>query len=196
LGDLPLARTGAPRAAAILEQVLGAASATFAVINPGASAAQAYKRPPAPLLGAAAQALARAGVPALVVWGPGEGGDARLVVEEAGGAAVLAPPTDLAVLAALIERARLFVGGDSGPMHLACLLGRPALVLYGATDPAVNGPWGGPTRALYPAGRGYTGIPSRDRRGAGFDGLSHEEVARAVAELLAETGPIERQAPS
>jgi ADP-heptose:LPS heptosyltransferase len=184
LGDLPFAKAGSATATRIVAETCGPEE-SFALINPGASAAQSYKKPPAALLSAAAVVLARARVKPLVVWGPGEEPDARDVVERAGGAAVLAPPTDLPALAALIERARMFVGGDSGPLHMACALGCPALALYGATDPVVNGPWGVESRAVFPEGRTYTGLKRIDRKSRGFDGLSEEQVRRATTDLLA-----------
>lgn len=44
--------------------------------------------------------------------------------------------------ACLIRRARLFVGMDSGPMHLAGAVGTPALALFGPADPDLYRPWG------------------------------------------------------
>lgn len=56
-------------------------------------------------------------------------------------AARLAPATpELADLIALIDRARLFVGSDSGPLHLATSLGTPAVQIMGPTDPIENEP--------------------------------------------------------
>ena len=57
-------------------------------------------------------------------------------------------PADLPTLAALLRRARLVMGGDSGPTHLAHALGTPVLMLMGPTDPARHGPYGAPERAL------------------------------------------------
>lgn len=45
-------------------------------------------------------------------------------------------------LIALMRRTDLFIGGDSGPLHLAAALAIPAVALFGPTDPARNGPWG------------------------------------------------------
>jgi ADP-heptose:LPS heptosyltransferase len=165
LGDLPLSRAGSEKADVVLAQV-GARSDRFAVVNPGASLAQAYKRPPAELLAVAAGRLRESRVTPLVVWGPGEEQEAHRVVELAAGAAVLAPPTDLATLASLLERSRLFVGGDSGPLHLACLVGCPVLALYGGTD---------------------TGSKRIDRQGGGFTGVTKVQLLRAVDELLSES---------
>ncbi len=46
-------------------------------------------------------------------------------------------------LAALAQRARLVLGHDSGPVHLAAALGRPCLALFGPASPARTAPWGG-----------------------------------------------------
>jgi heptosyltransferase-1 len=51
-------------------------------------------------------------------------------------------------LIALLRRASLFVGGDTGPMHLAALLGVPTVALFGPTDPARNGPYYRRTRVV------------------------------------------------
>jgi ADP-heptose:LPS heptosyltransferase len=182
-GESPLVDAGAEAAGAIVRG-LGAEKRPFALINPGASRAQAFKMPPPELLRAASRALARRGVLPVVVWGPGEEAEARAVSGDAECEARMAPPTDLTALAALLARARLFVGGDTGPLHLACSVGCPVLGLYGPTDPQVNGPWSVTCRALHPPGRVYTGIKRRDRAGGGFDGLSPTHVEAAVDELL------------
>lgn len=183
-GGLVLQNAGRPAADRLLAG-LPRPARPYAVISPGASARQAYKKPPPALLAAAAHRLAAGGVTALVVHGPGEEEDARAVVARAGGDAVLAPPTDLAALAALLERARLFVGGDSGPLHLACALGCPVVGIYGPTDPRVNRPWAVPYRVVHPPDRRYTGIKKTDRASGGFDGLEPARVGTAVGELLA-----------
>jgi ADP-heptose:LPS heptosyltransferase len=81
-------------------------------------------------------------LPSLVVWGPGEEAMAREVVAASDGAARLAPETSLAELLPYIRKARLFVSGDSGPLHLASACGVPAVGIFGPTDPARNGPFG------------------------------------------------------
>jgi ADP-heptose:LPS heptosyltransferase len=182
--DLPIAAAAAPAADRLLAG-LGLRGAAFAIVNPGASRSQAHKRPPAALLGAASCRLAARGVAPLVVWGPGEEADAAAVLAAAGGRAHLAPRTDLGVLSALLARARVFVGGDTGPLHLACAAGCPVLGIYGPTDPAVNAPWGVPHRALSPPGRHYTGVKRHDRR-RGFEGLAADTVEAAVDDLLRE----------
>ena len=55
------------------------------------------------------------------------------------------PPVQLEApflrLIPLFRRARLVVGGDTGPLHLACALGTPVVGIFGPTAPARNGPW-------------------------------------------------------
>lgn len=158
----------------------------FALLSSSVSAKQAAKKPPADLLAAAVDRLGQRGLTTLVVWGPGEEEDAREALAAAASAAILAPPTSLPVLAALIERAAIFLSGDTGPMHLACALNCPVLAFFGPTDPLVNRPWGAPFRTVYPPERLYTGIKKLDRE-RGFDGLTADVVQRAVDELLDES---------
>ena len=181
-GGLALPVSGREEAARIVREL----PQRFAMLSPSVSAKQAGKKPPAGLLAAAVDRLHERGLPTLVVWGPGEQDDAREVLAAGESAAILAPPTSLPVLAALIERAACFVSGDTGPMHLACALNCPVLAFYGPTDPVVNRPWGTPFRTVYPPERLYTGIKKLDRQ-RGFDGLTADLVHVAVDELLAET---------
>lgn len=51
---------------------------------------------------------------------------------------------DLAELRALIVRARLFIGGDTGPLHIAATTPTPVVGLYGPTLPARSAPWRDP----------------------------------------------------
>ncbi|MEZ5979892.1 MAG: glycosyltransferase family 9 protein [Planctomycetota bacterium] len=61
----------------------------------------------------------------------------------------LAGRLDVDELCALLERADLFVGNDSGPMHLAAALGAPTVGLFGPETPVMYAPLGRRTRALY-----------------------------------------------
>ena len=84
----------------------------------------------------------------LVTWGPGE---EELRARHRRGrpsAAVLAPPTDLDALLALLRRASVMVAADTGPLHMAAALGTPCVGLYGPTSAARNGPYGAGHRAL------------------------------------------------
>jgi len=192
LPDAPLPDAGLSigaseaHAAEAIVASLAAGSGGYAVLNPGASRRQAYKKPPARLFAAAARALAEHGVTPIVVNGPGEDLDAENVIAAAAGLARRAPETSLATLAALLSGARMFVGGDSGPLHLACGVGCPVVGLYGPTDPVVNGPWNVPFIALSRPGSRYTGIKAIDREREGFAGLSPESVADATRAILSQ----------
>jgi ADP-heptose:LPS heptosyltransferase len=50
--------------------------------------------------------------------------------------------TTVAQLVALLERCVLFVGNDSGPLHIAAALGIPCLAFYGPSSPRLTGPYG------------------------------------------------------
>ncbi len=160
---------------------------SYAVLNPGASRRQSFKKPPAPLFGAAARALADHQIASIVVCGPGEEADADNVVAAAKGLVRRAPATTLLGLAALLRTARCFVGGDSGPLHLACGVGCPVVGLYGPTDPVVNTPWNVPFVSVFWPGSSYTGIKAKDRDAGGFDGLTPRAVGDAVHEILAQS---------
>ena len=49
---------------------------------------------------------------------------------------------DLLVVYACLKRARLFIGNDSGLMHIAAAAGVPTLGLFGPSDESLYGPWG------------------------------------------------------
>ena len=110
----------------------------FVVMAP--SAGWGAKEWPVERFGEVAARLSRDGFRVLVNAEAAGGGKAEAVVRASEGAAVAVPCT-IAELIALLRRASLFVGGDTGPMHLADALGVPLVALFGPTDPARNGPY-------------------------------------------------------
>jgi heptosyltransferase-1 len=80
-------------------------------------------------------------VRSILNYGPGEEELIREAEAASDGAAV-AMKCSITELIALTRRARLFVGGDTGPMHLAAALRVPVVAIFGPTDPARNGPYG------------------------------------------------------
>jgi heptosyltransferase-1 len=87
-------------------------------------------------------------------------------------------------LIALTRRARLFIGGDTGPLHLAAALRVPVVAIFGPTDPARNGPYG--TRSVVL--RSAESVTSHARRAEADEGLltiGSEAVVAAAHELLA-----------
>jgi len=118
------------------------------VLNPGAG--RPDKRWPAVhFRGLARRLVDDAKVSVLVTWGPHELDDARTIVgDETAGRAVLAPPTSLEELLAVLRRASVVVAGDTGPLHMAAALGTPCVGLYGPTSAVRNGPYGQVPRTL------------------------------------------------
>jgi len=120
----------------------------FALLHPGAG--WGNKRYPPAWWGRSARLLqAATGLPTWVAAARGEEELAAEVEAASEGAARTVPAPDLPVLAALIRRARLMLGGDSGPTHLAAALGIPALMVMGPTDPERHGPYGSPESAVF-----------------------------------------------
>lgn len=120
----------------------------FALLHPGAG--WGNKRYPPAWWGRSARLLqAETGLPTWVAAARGEEGLAAEVEAASEGAARIVPAPDLPVLAALIRRSRLMLGGDTGPTHLARALGTPALMVMGPTDPERHGPYGSPEGALF-----------------------------------------------
>jgi heptosyltransferase-3 len=103
----------------------------------------------------------------------------------------LAGKLSLKELAALTARARLFIGVDSAPMHIAAAVGTPTVVLFGPSGDKQWGPWGVPCRVLT--------SQQHPCRPCGIDGcgggkisdclsvLSVDSVVQAAQELLLET---------
>ncbi len=73
-------------------------------------------------------------------WGPGEKGLAEKVRARCRSPVCLAPEMGLKAMVAFLMHCDLFVGGDSGPMHVASSMGRPVLGLFGPSDAVRNGP--------------------------------------------------------
>jgi heptosyltransferase-1 len=111
----------------------------IAIVNPGAG--WGAKCWPSESYGAVASALAGRAMTVLINHGPGEEHLAGSVRDASGGVAI---PLKCSVgeLIAITRRASLFIGGDTGPMHLAAALRVPVVALFGPTRPERNGPFG------------------------------------------------------
>jgi len=81
------------------------------------------------------------GLATLVTFGPGEESLAQAVTSQARSGAVRLQESTLKQFVALARRAALFVGGDTGPLHLAAASGTPIVSLFGPTSPERNGPF-------------------------------------------------------
>ncbi len=114
------------------------------------SAGNPFRRWPEDAFAALASALARRAADrwVLVTSGPSDRDAAARVVQaarrasgEAGRHVIDAEGLSLAELRALMDRAALFVGGDSGPLHIASTSDVPIVGLFGPTLPERSAPW-------------------------------------------------------
>lgn len=84
------------------------------------------------------------GLRALVFYGPGEREEANKLgwaLRVRNCRPVVAPDTTLRQYLALLKlHGAAFVGGDTGPMHMAAAMGLPTVALFGASDPKRNAP--------------------------------------------------------
>ncbi len=110
----------------------------YIVVNPGGNWPTKCWEPER--YGELALRLMNDGYPVVVTWGPSEEDLARRLVRSAGHG-VREIPTTLEELIALCENARLFVGGDTGPMHFAAAVATPIVAIFGPTSSDRNGPF-------------------------------------------------------
>jgi heptosyltransferase I len=113
---------------------------TFVVINPGGGWPTKMWEPLRYGL-LAARIQKEMHLPVVVTTGPGEESLFAAIAQACGSP----PPRHFQLsflqLIPLLRRARLLIGGDTGPFHLACALGTPVVGIFGPTSPVRNGPW-------------------------------------------------------
>jgi heptosyltransferase-1 len=151
------------------------------LINPGAG--WGAKRWPAERYATVAQGLIERGLRVFVNSGPGEQPLADAILRSAAAVTPLEP--SLPQLISLTRRVALVIAGDTGPLHLACALGRPVVGIYGPTDPSRNGPYGTKFKVLRsPESRRDHARHAEPE--AGLLTIQPEEVLRAAVDLLAQ----------
>ncbi len=164
-----------------------APGASYAVLQPEARLAS--MRWPAPGYAQIARWLRDAhGIASVVNLGAGDADVAADARREMKDSAVIPEPLPLSELIALVAGARLFVGNDSGPVHLAAATERPCVVIFGSTNPAQWRPWQTEyrtihTRAVFHPRRGDKTIAESELRP--IQSITFEEVRAACEELLA-----------
>ena len=125
------------------DDLTGGGPGKFAVINPGS--AWRTKLWPVERYAQLCDWLdAEYGFSTVVTYGPGEESLANAVVSASSAAGIRAAGPTLQQFVALARRASLFVGPDTGPLHLAAACGAPIVGLYGPTSPDRNGPFDSP----------------------------------------------------
>ena len=159
---------------------LGSSLNNFVLINPGAG--WGAKQWPAERYGEVAKRLAQLGLKSVINFGPGEQAIAQQVQDSSQESAT---PISCSIseLIALTRRAKLFIGGDTGPMHLAAALKVPIVAIFGPTDPARNGPYGTKSIVLRdPASQ--TSLSHTSKADPGLLNITVDQVVSAARELL------------
>ena len=108
----------------------------FAILLPGAN--WETKRWPPDKFAALVGPLKELG---LTTYVAGASADSKLAAQIPG-AIDLCGKTNLRQLVALMERAAIVIGNDTGPVHIAAALGRPMVAIYGPTKTEFTGPYG------------------------------------------------------
>jgi lipopolysaccharide heptosyltransferase II len=137
----------------------------------------------------------------ILLGGPGERDRLERMAAGSDPGRILIPPRVLPikVVGALLQRCHLFVGNDSGPMHVAAALGVPTVALFGPGSPSRTAPVprGGPVTII---GRNYPCSPCRQDffrecspapSGKPFclEEIQVDEVEQAALDLLHRSGP-------
>jgi ADP-heptose:LPS heptosyltransferase len=174
---LPQTRESRDRVAGF---VSSAGLAAYATIHPGTSDFGALKRWKPERFAALAERIGtETSLRPVVTWGPGERPLAEQIVSASGGKALLALETrSILDLAELIRGAKLFVGCDSGPLHLSSAVATPSVALFGPKDPKTYGPWNPHHRVVLKG----------DPGSASMDAITVEDAFAAVKDLLGELG--------
>jgi heptosyltransferase-1 len=160
--------------------VLAATERAYAILSPGAG--WGAKQWPAERYGAVARELEKNGVQSFVNYGPGEE-DLAIAVEAASEGTARTISCSVSELIALTRRARLFIGGDTGPMHLAAALKVPVVAIFGPTNPVRNGPFGTPSVVLRSA-HSTTSHARRPQPEQGLLEITPSQVVAAARQLL------------
>lgn len=113
-------------------------------IHPGSSSKTKYKRWSKENYSKLSDRLVRElNATIIFTWGENELGWVEEIRKEMEEPSILAPKTDTLIkLAEIFRRSDLYIGGDTGPMHIASMVGTPVVVIYGPTDPIINEPIG------------------------------------------------------
>lgn len=124
-------------------------AAEYALLVPGGAAHRPRKRWPIEGYAALAVQLEQRGLQPVVLGGEDERDLAAAIRAAAPGAISLAGKTSIMDLAVLARGARLAVGNDTGPMHVAAIAGAPSVVLFSEeSDPKRTAPRGSSVSVL------------------------------------------------
>ncbi len=116
------------------QQLVGHARDRLVVIHPGVGPFAPARRWPIESFTTVARELARQGYQVVATGTANEEPEARMLLQTPGVTSLLGR-TDLATLVAVLQQAKLVIGNDSGVTHLAAVLGRPTVAIFGPSNP-------------------------------------------------------------
>ncbi len=156
----------------------------YVVINPGAS--WPSKQWDTVRFGELARQIrSQFGLIPVVSWGGHtEMEMADHIVTISRGAAVKAPATTLPALAALLSQAKMFIGCDTGPLHLAVASGTRCIGLYGPTRPQDSGAYGPQHIAIQKVYQVGTRRKRRSASNGAMLEISVDDAIAAVAKVM------------
>ena len=126
----------------------------------------------------------------LVFWsGDSELLLAKVVEEQSGGAAIVAPRTSLTELLELLRHASLMVTGDTGPLHIASSIGTPCVSLHGPTWSDESGPYRNRHIALQSPTPHLTRKMARKGPNTAMQAIELTEVYRACCQMIDQQQP-------
>ncbi|HUI41555.1 MAG TPA: glycosyltransferase family 9 protein [Terriglobia bacterium] len=179
--QFPLPRTDADDRY-VDDQLTSLGARDFIIVNPGGGwkakrwAPQNYARLLQDLEGRLASKF-------LLTGSPDEAGSIAEIIRGAEARRAFYFPSSVVQFIALARRARLFLGGDTGPLHLAAAVGTPLVAIHGPTDPARNGPFRAADIALY--NHAPVNHTRRNPKAGYIEGIPVERVAAAIEARLA-----------
>lgn len=180
---------GAEAAARVRLAEMGLGEGKVVAMLPGAARGTSKQWPEERYAETGAVLARETGAGTLLLGSKGEaalcGRIAEAIRAKGGWAGSLAGTTDLAGLAGALSAADAVLGNDSGGMHLAAALGRPAVVCFGITNPAQTGPMGERVTVLQHSERRTRDVPRESAEAeAALRAISAREAADAVERWL------------
>ncbi len=165
-------------------------------IHPGSGSYSPARRWPLDRWAQVGQALIARGAHVLIIGTAGDGGNelARRLPD----ATNLTGKTTLLQLASILQNASLFIGADSGVMHIACAAGTRVIALFGTTNPKAWGPRTAPGRSTIVQTQtpgcpcAYVGFQIRSAacaQKACMEGISVERVLEAINGMIGSSVP-------
>jgi lipopolysaccharide heptosyltransferase I len=120
----------------------------------------------------------------MFLWGPSELPLVKSIQRKMRQPSLRACPTNLKQSMALMERAHLFIAGDTGPLHIAAALGIPCVGIFGPTSPERNGPYGQNHKVI------QTDVPCRNcyrrfcRSKKCMNSIQADKILKTIREML------------